>query len=132
MVNKVLIARKPRSQTLSKSEIDMGRAVELLRKGGAIVNDPCLNCGGLQLKYKERHVCVNCGDLSTTEKAAQVSISDTLLDVRDLVLKKIGESTDHLSEESDPQKQIHLTELILKYLEILDKTRDSAHAEKTV
>lgn len=102
----------------------MGAAAELVRKGGAILNEPCPNCGGLQLKYKGRNICINCGDLSSIEKAGAISVSDAILDVHDLAVRKIGEAVGQLSGESDTQRQKDLAELLLKYLELLDRTSE--------
>src|SRR5574339_214157 len=34
---------------------------DLLLKGGSLLDIPCGNCGGVQIRYKTKITCINCG-----------------------------------------------------------------------
>jgi len=93
------------------------RGVELLRKGAVLLKEPCPKCGGLQVLYKGRKICLNCGELGE----AISSPSEVLSDLRSMLIDKIKSASDRLGSESDLKKQAELTDLLLKYVELLEK-----------
>ena len=100
-------------------------AVDLLRKGATLLKEPCPKCGGVQVRYKERTFCVNCGNILEAVKIKTPPIADVILRTRDSVLMKLQETSNILKDEKDTLKQTELATLILKYLEIIEKTKPS-------
>ena len=107
----------------------IGSAAEIIRKGGTLLRESCPKCGGLQVRYKGRTICLNCGDISNIAAAEDHSPSDILAGLRDLVLGKISEASNLLKVESDVEKQSNLVSLLLKYVELLDKTGKSTEGK---
>lgn len=99
----------------------MKRTSDILLKGGKLLGDACPKCGGLLLQYQGRTVCVNCDNINEVGKDAVVSTMDIALRIESLVSKKIEEVAQNLEKEEDIEKQTHLAELLLKYIEILRK-----------
>ncbi|MCL4437338.1 MAG: hypothetical protein M1503_05015 [Thaumarchaeota archaeon] len=107
---------------------------DLVRKGGKLLGEPCPKCGGVLVQYQGRTICANCDDLSLIEKTriapAPTDISARL---RNLASSKIEETAKLLESETDPEKQVRLAELLLRYIEILNKISEydrSAQKEK--
>jgi len=105
----------------SESAGKMDSAAELIRKGGTLLKEACSRCGGLQVRYKGRIVCINCGDISATSQVEVVDAVDVVAGLRDLVTRKIRDTTSMLKNESDPDRQSDLVTLLLKYLELLER-----------
>ena len=104
-----------------KEKEKMKRTSDILLKGGKLLGESCPQCGGLLLQYQGRTVCVNCDNISEIGKLTTVSTIDIALRIENLVSKKIEEVAKHLEKEEDIEKQTHLAELLLKYIEILRK-----------
>ena len=69
--------------------------------------------------YQGRTVCFTCDNINEIDKITTISTMDIALRVENLVSKKIEEVARHLENEEDIKKQTYLTELLLKYIEIL-------------
>ena len=109
---------------LSKEK--MTQAAELLRKGGALVTEPCSTCGGVQVKYSGKIVCVNCGreqeiKVEKVEKIETKVPSGIASELKNTVLQKINDLLPVLKSETDIEKQSELAKLIVRYLEVLEK-----------
>lgn len=102
----------------------MNIAVELMRKGGTLLKEPCPKCKGVQIKYGGRIFCVNCGEQVEEAVSYEVEAPPTpeyLTAVKRMVEGKVYELTKKLEGEVDVEKQLQLTTLLLKYLEVLEK-----------
>ena len=104
-----------------KEKEKMKRTSDILLKGGKLLSEACPKCGGLLLQYQGRTGCVNCDNINEIGKNVIVSTMDMTLRIQSLVSKKIEEIAQNLEKEEDIEKQTHLAELLLKYIEILRK-----------
>jgi uncharacterized Zn finger protein (UPF0148 family) len=95
--------------------------VELIRRGGVMLKEPCQVCNGIQVRYKGKVYCTNHDDLQTALYAVEVNYEDVASSLRRSVLIKLKESLSLLEKESDPIKQDSLTSLMLKYVELLNR-----------
>jgi len=59
------------SSAPAKDGNNIKNAANLLLKGGTLLSNPCDNCKGVQIRFKENIVCVNCGrevkEINTTQ-----------------------------------------------------------------
>ena len=113
----------------------MNTAIELLRKGGTLVSQPCSACGGVKVKFSNKITCVNCDKEETiaiteTEKKETIAITETekketkidvINELKNIILSKIGELLPVLMSEKDLNRQTSIVELIKHYLEVLTK-----------
>ncbi|MEM3382992.1 MAG: Sjogren's syndrome/scleroderma autoantigen 1 family protein [Nitrososphaerales archaeon] len=98
-------------------------ATELIRRGATLLKEACENCGGLQVKYKNRILCINCDDLSHISSVEVANINEVNTNLGELALIKIQKLYDALSKEEDLDKQTRIANLILLYMDILEKTK---------
>jgi uncharacterized Zn finger protein (UPF0148 family) len=102
----------------------MGDAAELIRRGAILLKETCPKCGGLQVKYKNRNLCLNCDDLSDLASIERVSPEGRVpASLGDMVFDKIQRLSDALSKEEDIDKQARIANLILIYMEIIEKIK---------
>ena len=128
-------------------------AADLLLKGGTLLSSSCAKCGGVQVRYKEETVCVSCGrkikEMSTEtqqmeeeeqQQQQQHSIQKsnlskeskvpTIFDAHitnisysKIITDKINFLISTLENDNDILIQDTKLDLILKYLEVLDKLK---------
>ena len=128
-------------------------AADLLLKGGTLLSSSCDKCGGVQVRYKEETVCVSCGrkikemsnetqqvEEEQQQQQQQHSIQDsnlskdskvpTIFDAHitnisytKILTDKINLLITTLENENDILIQNTKLDLILKYLEVLDKLK---------
>ncbi len=130
-------------------------AADLLLKGGTLLSTSCAKCGGVQVRYKEETVCVSCGrkikeanngtqqieveelqhqnqhpiqdsNLSNVSKIPTIddfSISKTTN--TKIIIEKINFLISILENENDILIQNTKLDLILKYLEVIDKLKNN-------
>ena len=120
---------------LKDSENKLSNAASLLLKGAAILQDPCLNCNGVQIKYKNQNICVQCDQVTTpsgkqvskkptSKKEVKKSTKKSLTDsstYTTILHNKINEILQLLDNESDLDKQLKLLSLIQQYVELIEK-----------
>ena len=102
----------------------MNTAIELLRKGGTLVSQPCSACGGVKVKFSNKITCVNCDKEETiaiTETEKKETKIDVINELKNIILSKIGELLPVLMSEKDLNRQTSIVELIKHYLEVLTK-----------
>jgi len=101
----------------------ISNATELIRKGATLLKEVCPKCGGLQVRYKNRNFCLNCDDLSNIRAIEIRTISELTTDLGELVVSKIQRLSDALSKEEDLDKQARIANLILLYMDIMEKIK---------
>ena len=120
---------------LKDSEKKLSNAASLLLKGAAILQDPCLNCNGVQIKYKNQNICVQCDQVTTlsgkpvskkpaSKKEVKKSTKKSLTDsstYKTILNNKINEILQLIDNESDIDKQLKLLSLIQQYVELIEK-----------
>jgi len=99
----------------------MKLAAELVRKGGAILGEPCQRCGGIQVRYRGKVYCTSHEDLSGVLKAEEVSYDTVMARTREVLVTKLNEAASLLEGEKDPTAQDRLVTLMGKYFELLQK-----------
>ena len=116
---------------------DIKNAAALILKGGSLISEPCVKCGGVQVKFKETVTCVNCGvrqKISKTEMVENrqdnvVSITKPelmrsgLKPVAIIIQDKILDLAHEIKGEKQLDAQEQKANLIERYLEILKKLR---------
>ncbi|MGQ9468220.1 MAG: Sjogren's syndrome/scleroderma autoantigen 1 family protein [Nitrososphaerales archaeon] len=100
-------------------------AIKLIRKGATLLKEACPKCGGLQVRYKNRNLCLNCDNLSDISAIEIGSLSELTTNLGELVLSKIQRLYDTLSKEEDLDKQARIANLILLYMDIMEKIKKS-------
>lgn len=104
----------------------IGEAMVLIRRGATLLKEPCPNCSSLQVRYKGRTLCINCNDLSDlTSIDTLAQVGDVTSSLGGMVLSKLRQLTDALSREVDVEKQAKLANLILLYMDIIEKIKRS-------
>jgi UPF0148 protein len=103
----------------------ISNATELIRRGATLLKEACPKCGGLQVKYKNRTLCINCDDLSDISSIEVANMSELTTNLGDLALSKIQRLYDALSKEEDLDKQAKIVNLILLYMDIMEKVKKS-------
>ena len=54
---------------------DIKNAAALLLKGGSLISEPCSECGGVQVKFKENIICVNCRNKQSIAKHSNSNVT---------------------------------------------------------
>jgi UPF0148 protein len=99
----------------------MKLAVELVRKGGTMLGEPCTKCGGVRVSYHGRVYCTGHDDLSTVTSAETVPMETVLVGVKDVLVSKLSEAAAQLGQEKDTAKQEQLVSLMTKYYDLLER-----------
>ena len=116
---------------------DIKNAAALILKGGSLISEPCVKCGGVQVKFKETVTCVNCGVMQKISKTEMVqNRQDNVVSITKPELMRSGlkpvaiiiqDKILDLAQEIKGEKQLDAQEqkanLIERYLEILKKLR---------
>jgi uncharacterized Zn finger protein (UPF0148 family) len=96
-------------------------AAEMLRKGGALVKEACVKCKGVQVRYQGRLICINCGNETVLEEGKDISLSN----LKGIIVDKVNSIGSILRDEDDIAKQMDMARLLLYYLDILSKIKES-------
>ena len=96
-------------------------AAEMLRKGGALVKEACVKCKGVQVRYQGRLICINCGNETVLEEGKDTSLSN----LKGIIVEKVNSIGSILRDEDDITKQMDMARLLLYYLDILSKIKES-------
>jgi uncharacterized Zn finger protein (UPF0148 family) len=121
----------------SDKSADIKNAAALLLKGGSLISEPCTQCGGVQVKFKESITCVNCGnkqsiakhsDSNTTQNKPSpvIPLNPERVEVeiapaRFIIQDKILTLASQIRDESDLAVQKQKADLMNTYLGILEK-----------
>lgn len=98
-------------------------AIELMRKGATLLKEACPKCGGLQVRYKNRTLCLNCDNLSDISAIEIINMDELTANLGELVLSKVQRLSDDLRKEEDLDKQARIANLILLYMDIIEKIK---------
>ncbi len=96
-------------------------AAEMLRKGGTLVKEACVKCKGVQVRYQGRLICINCGNETVLEEGKDISLSN----LKGIIVEKVNSIGSILRNEDDIAKQMDMARLLLYYLDILSKIKES-------
>ena len=102
--------------------------VELMRRGGVMIKEPCPVCNGVQLRYKGRVYCTNHDDLAVALQAKEILFPDVAEDLKNLLLVKLKESMSLVENERDSEKLDGLVSLMTSYVELLRKLEPAQRA----
>jgi UPF0148 protein len=126
----------PDSNDASDKSSDIKNAAALLLKGGSLISEPCGECGGVQVRFKENIICVNCRNKQSISKHSN---SDTMHNKRSAVVPdservqieirparfiiqdKILMLASEIRDENDLAIQKQKADLMDTYLRILQK-----------
>jgi UPF0148 protein len=118
----ILITARAEADSLSKASKErMKLTVEIVRRGGILLKEPCPVCGGVQVRYRGKVYCTNHEDLSGVLSTEEVTYEGVASALRTLLLSKTREAADLLEKERDTLKQDQLVSLLSKYVELLQK-----------
>ncbi len=77
------------------------------------------------MQYQGRTLCFNCDDIEGVENILEVSPIEIANRLRNLASKKIEEVAKQLETATDIEIQTGLANLLLKYIDVLDKISET-------
>lgn len=95
--------------------------VELMRRGAAMMKEPCPTCNGVQLRYKGRVYCTSHDNLQEALLAKELSFADVAESLRNVLLVKVKDLMVALEDEKEPSRCDQMVSLLTKYVELLRK-----------
>lgn len=101
--------------------VKMKLAAEMVKRGAAVLGQPCPQCGGIQVRYLGKVYCTGHEDLSSVLKVEAVQFDTVAANLREVLLAKLNEAAGLLEKEKDGTKQDQLASLMAKYLDLLQK-----------
>jgi len=99
----------------------MQLTVEIVKRGGTVLRDPCPTCGGVQVRYHGKVVCTNHDDLSGVLSGEDITYDSVASSLRSLLLLKMKDAMDSLEKERDVTRQDQIVSLLARYVELLQK-----------
>ena len=121
----------------SDKSADIRNAAALLLKGGSLISEPCTECGGVQVRFKESTICVNCRNKQSIAKGSDSNITKNkrppvipinserveveIAPARFIIQDKILTLASQLRDETDLAVQKQKADLMDTYLAILQK-----------
>jgi uncharacterized Zn finger protein (UPF0148 family) len=121
----------------SDKSADIKNAAALLLKGGSLISEPCSECGGVQVKFKENIICVNCrnkqsitmhsnSDATQNKRSTMPPLNSERVEVeiapaRFIIQDKILMLASEIRDEADLAIQKQKADLMDTYLGILQK-----------
>ena len=99
----------------------MKLAAELMSKGGTMLADSCPRDGGVQVKFRGKVYCTVHDDLSMVTKTTPVTYDTVVVQIRDVLVARLNETTAALAAEKDLEKQERLVSLATQFLDLLQK-----------
>jgi uncharacterized Zn finger protein (UPF0148 family) len=99
----------------------MRQAARLVRKGGAIISEPCEKCGGIQVRYHGKIYCTAHEDLSPILAAEGLSYDTVVARTREVLISRLSEAANLLESEKDVSNQDKLVSLMTKCYDLLQK-----------
>jgi UPF0148 protein len=125
------------SKDTSDKSADIKNAAALLLKGGSLISEPCSECGGVQVKFKDNIICVNCrnkqnitkhsnSNATQNKRSAMAPVNSEHVEVdivpaRFIIQDKVLMLASEIRDEADLAIQKQKADLMDTYLEILQK-----------
>ncbi len=103
---------------------------DLMKRGATLLRDACPKCGGIQLRYKNKTLCASCDDLASSRVLESPQPSEVMANLGELVATKIRETCLLLKSEKDIERQAQLANLLLKYVELMERTANALEKVK--
>ncbi|MFL6321029.1 MAG: Sjogren's syndrome/scleroderma autoantigen 1 family protein [Nitrososphaeraceae archaeon] len=103
------------SKDVSDKSSDIKNAAALLLKGGSLISEPCSECGGVQVRFKENIICVNCRN---KQSISNHSNSNTMQDKR----SPVTPTSERVQVEIRPARFIIQDKILMLASEIRDET----------
>ena len=97
--------------------------VELIRRGGTLLKEPCPKCGGLMVKYKGKNVCPVCLKAKSIREIEEGIVPKEGLEsiIIDTIEKRILELAKRLENISSSKQEKDVVELIFRYYQLLNE-----------
>ena len=112
---------------VSSDKEQVKRMADLLKSGAAMLFEHCPQCGSPLFKIRDEVWCPTCNKrviiVKGGEEIPDLSSSTLLSDVEKIVLSKVQEVSQRIKDEEDVSKLEKLGNLLLTWLEVLEKVR---------
>jgi len=106
---------------MSADKDRMKQAARLVRKGAAIISEPCQKCGGIQVRYHGKIYCTAHEDLSPILATEGMSYDTVVARSREVLISRLSEAASRLESEKDVTSQDKLVSLMTKCYDLLQK-----------
>ena len=113
--------------SMSKDNEKIKRMGDLLKSGATMLFEHCPECNNPLFKIKEDIWCSNCNKrVIIVGEGEETKVTSMLLleDIERTILIKLQEISHGISNETGSSELLKLGELLLKWLEILERVRD--------
>ena len=113
--------------SMSKGDKQIKRMADLLKSGATMLFEHCPECNNPLFKIKEDVWCSNCNKrVIIVGEGEETKVTSMLLleDIERTIIIKLQEISHGIRNEMDASELLKIGELLLKWLEILDRVRD--------
>jgi len=84
-----------------------------------MLKEPCPACNGIQIRYRDRVYCTSHENLVPLLSAPEINVDEVLGSIREITVAKMRQISEMLDKEDEPERQLELVSLVLKYVELL-------------
>jgi len=108
------------------NEEALNRMAELLKSGATMLEHHCPHCNSPLFKIHEEVLCTKCNKQVTIVREGEdlkVTSSVSVNRMEGILLTKIQETLNQISEEKEIHKQEKLSRILLNWLEALEKIK---------
>ncbi len=113
--------------SMSKDDKKIKRMGDLLKSGATMLFEHCPECNNPLFKIKEDIWCSSCNKrVIIVREGEETKVTSMLLleEIERTILIKLQEISRGISNETSSSELLKLGELLLKWLEILEKVKD--------
>ncbi len=113
--------------SMSKDDEKIKRMGDLLKSGATMLFEYCPECSTPLFKIKDDIWCPNCNKrVIIVREGEETKVTSMLLleEIEKTIMIKLQEISHGIRNEMDPPKLLEIGELLLKWLEILEKIRN--------
>jgi len=111
---------------MSNNDEQMKRMADLLKSGATMLFEHCPECNTPLFKIKDDIWCPNCNKrVIIVKEGEETKVTSMLLleDAEKIIMIKLQDISQGIRNEMNPSKLLEMGELLLKWLEILEKIR---------